>query len=97
MITSDTASILNQLANCEKTGSLEGVQIESWTGGGQPPPYYRSHQFRLLTSGGRDLLEFATVQWDKRYAPPNLQEKFSLPGRPPDISSVARLLREAGI
>ena len=97
MVQLDTAFILAQLANCEKTGRLGGLEIEFWTGGGQPPPYYRSDQFRLLTSDGNDLLQFTTIKWDKRYDPPDLHEKFLLQAVPSDIESVARLLRETGV
>jgi len=36
MLTSDAAFVLAQLAKCENTGRLEGVEIEYRTGGGLP-------------------------------------------------------------
>ncbi len=97
VLSSDGEFVLAQLAHCERAGMLEGVEIEYWTGGGQPPPYYRSDQFRLLTSDGRDVMQFVTIKSDERYDPPNLQEKSSLPARNSDIQNVARLLRETRV
>jgi hypothetical protein len=94
MNVSDSKGILRLLENCENSGNLQGVTIEYWIGGGLPPPYYRSDQFRLLTVSGRDMLEYSTLKWDKNPERTGLQEKFSLPAQPSDIKSVARLLRE---
>ena len=67
------------------------ILVPFYPGADMPPPQYRSDQSRLLTSGGHDLLQFATMKGS------GLQEQFLLQARPSDIKSVARLLRETGV
>jgi hypothetical protein len=85
-------SILTRLAEIERSGRLTGLEIEFWSGGGLPPPYYRSEQLRLATRGGRDIMEFAKLKWDESFDPPQLQEKWLYPLQPDQTSTVARLL-----
>jgi hypothetical protein len=85
-------AILARLAAAERAGRLNGLEIEFWSGGGLPPPYYRSDQLRLMTRGAQDVVEFATIKWDESFNPPQLQEKWLLPLRPEQTSEVIRLL-----
>jgi hypothetical protein len=85
-------SMLAKLAEIEHSGRLAGLEMEFWSGGGLPPPYYRSEQLRLTTRGGRDIVEFAKLKWDNSFDPPQLQEKWFLLLRPDQTSTVARLL-----
>ena len=68
---------LADLDRLARLGRLDGVTLEYWVGGGLPPPYYRSDQSRLLTSGGRDLLEFARPCHDPINRHEGLVEKFA--------------------
>lgn len=97
MSESDVQYVLAVLSQWETTGTLGGAEMEYWTGGGQPPPYYRSDQFRLHTVDGIEILEFAKVKYDSRYEPSNLLEKFRLPAQPSDVKTIARLLRDTGV
>ena len=97
MASTQDSVVLHRLLQCEQTGRLDGLEIEIWTGGGQPPPYYRSDQFRLLVSSGRDVLEFARIKFDAAYEPPDIVEKFQLMAQPADVQTIARLLRETGV
>jgi hypothetical protein len=87
----------DQLRRCEATGRMDGLEIEYWTGGGHPPPYFRSDQFRLLTVGGIEMLEFDTLAYAPRFRGEALILEFQLPARPEDVRTVARLLRETGV
>jgi hypothetical protein len=88
---------LARLERSAQTGRLGGLEIEYWIGGGQPPPYYRSDQFRLLTVQGRDTLEFARPLWDDAFKPPQLVEKFQRPANTADVRRIARLILDAGV
>ncbi len=85
-------SMLTKLAETERSGRLTGLEIEFWSGGGLPPPYYRSEQLRLTTRGGRDIVEFAKLKWDQSFDPPQLQDKWLYPLQPDQTSTIARLL-----
>jgi hypothetical protein len=96
MVSTQDTVVLHRLQLSEQTGRLDGLEIEIWTGGGQPPPWYRSDQFRLLVSNNHDGLEFARIRFDTAYDPPDLVEKFQLVAQPADVQLIARLLRESG-
>jgi hypothetical protein len=81
----------------EATGRLDGLEIEYWTGGGHPPPFYRSEQLRLLTVAGIDTVEFATVAYAPAFPGAALVLKFQLAACPEEIRTVARLLRETAV
>ena len=72
-------SMLTKLAEIERSGRLTGLEIEFWSGGGLPPPYYRSEQLRLTTRGGRDIMEFAKLKWDESFDPTAGAGKMALP------------------
>src|SRR5689334_3028241 len=74
-MTSDERLVLNRLEGVEQTGSLGGMTIEIWSGGGQPPPYYKSEQLRFMSSAGRDVLEFASLRFDSKFDPQAVQDK----------------------
>jgi hypothetical protein len=88
---------LARLERSAQTGRLDGLEIEYWQGGGLPPPYYRSDQFRVLTVEGRDTLELARPLWDKAFEPPQLTETFQRPATPADVRHIARLILDAGV
>ena len=92
-----TGGFLARLERSAQTGRLDGLEIEYWVGGGLPPPYYRSDQFRVLTVQGRDTLEFARPLWDDAFKPPQLVEKFQRPATTADVRRVARLILDAGV
>lgn len=97
-MTKSTAElILERLANSERTGRLDGLEIEFWKGGGLPPPNYKSDQLRLMTAGGREVIEFASLRWDSRFDPPSVQDKWILAVDPADVSEVARLLQSTQV
>lgn len=97
MTTDDEKTCLEALRTAETTGELQGLEIEVWTGGGQPPPYYRSDQFRLLSGGGRDTIQFARPLYYPGREPSTLIEKFMMDARPDEVKTVARLIREGYI
>ena len=80
----------------EASGTLGGVVIECWFGGGQPPPYYRSDQIRLLRGEDGDSVQFATLAFAPFLDPPSVVLRFRIPASPADIREVARLLRTSG-
>lgn len=83
------------LARMEATGKLEGVEFEHYVGGGLPPPYYHSDQFRLLSRDGRDTIEFATANYSSKPAKdtPYPRDVYQLPAQPDDVKTLARSLR----
>jgi len=93
----EVENVSDQLRRCEATGRLDGLEIEYWTGGGLPQPSFRSDQFRLLTVGGVEMLEFDTVAYAPRFTCEGLILEFQLPARHEDVRTVARLLRETGV
>jgi hypothetical protein len=97
MSQSDVEKLLDQLRRREATGRLEDLEIEYWTGGGHPPPFYRSDQFRLLTCRGVETVEFATVAYAPAFERTALTLKYQLPARPEDVRTVTRLLRQTGV
>jgi hypothetical protein len=86
-----------RLERAAAVGRLEGLEIEYWVGGGAPPPHHRSDQLRLLTQGGRDVVEFARPLWDESFDPPDLIEKFTADAEPADVQSVLRLILESRV
>ena len=92
MTESHLEAILERLQAAERTGRLDGLEIEFWKGGGLPPPYYQSDQLRLMTVGIREVIEFATLKWDQNFDPPNLHEKWTLALQAAQTSEVTRLL-----
>ncbi len=85
------------LAAVEKTGRLEGMEIEYYVSGGLPPPHYRSDQFRALTREGRDLLEYARPSYTAKPAQGASYplDIYTLPATPDEIRTLAKLTREA--
>jgi hypothetical protein len=90
-------NILAKLKQSEATGRLDGLEVEYWTGGGQPPPFYRSEQFRLMTVEGKDIAQCATVAYAPAFQPNDLMIKIQAPVQAADVKNVARLLRESKI
>ena len=86
------------LAACEASGKLDGAEIEYYVAGGLPPPHYRSDQLRLLVQGGRDMVEFATPNYDPKLAKGNAYalDIYAIAATPDDVRSVARSMRETG-
>ncbi len=97
MTTNNETYFLDALKSAETTGNLQGLEIEVWTGGGQPPPYYRSDQFRLLSLSGRDVLQFARPLFYPSREPATLVEKFVMEAKPDELRTVARLILEGEI
>ena len=88
---------LPEIARLAEQGRLDGVTIEYWVGGGLPPPFYRSDQFRLLTVEKRDVLEFARPYRDPATKREGLIEKFQLPAQPSDIRGLGKLILDARV
>lgn len=78
-------------------GRLNGVTIEYWVGGGPPPPFYRSDQFRLLTVENSDILEFARPYHDPKKKLEGLVEKFQLAAQPSAVRRLAQLIIDTGV
>ena len=89
--------ILEQIAGSERTGTLDGLEIEFWKGGGLPPPDYKSDQLRLMTTGGRDVIEFASLKWDSRFDPPQVHEKWVVAANSVEIRKLAHLLQSTHV
>jgi hypothetical protein len=96
MVSNDEGACLEALARAAATGRLHGLEIEVWHGGGQPPPYYRSDQFRLLTQGGRDIQTFARPLFYPGSEPETLMEQFRMEVGPEMIRTLAGLIQEGG-
>jgi hypothetical protein len=88
---------LADLARLAEQGRLEGVTVEYWVGGGLPPPFYRSDQFRLLTFENRDIFEFARPYRDPATKREGLVEKFQLAAQPSDVRRLAKLILDTGV
>jgi len=88
---------LAELSRLAEQGRLDGVSIEYWVGGGLPPPYYRSDQFRLLSVENRDTLEFARPYRDPAAKLEGLVEKYQLPAQPSEVRGLAKLILETGV
>jgi hypothetical protein len=86
--------LLKRLSTAAREGRLDGLQIEYWVGGGQPPPFYRSEQFRLLANDDKPQLEFSVLRFHKELKPNEVKEVFSLPAEPEDVRAVAGMLVE---
>ena len=84
--------IMATIVEAAQNGRLGGLTIEYWVGGGQPPPYYRSEQFRVSEKDSVDQMVFSILRFDDRYEPPQLSETFSLPARRENIQTIAQLL-----
>jgi hypothetical protein len=95
MALGDETTLLEVLGTVEKRGELQGLELEVWTGGGEPPPHYRSDQFRLLSWNGRDTIQFARPLYYPGREPSALIEKFLMPAKPDEVKALARLIREA--
>jgi len=88
---------LPEIARLAGQGRLDGVTIEYWVGGGAPPPFYRSGQFRLITVEKSDVLEFARPYHDPATKREGLIEKFQLPAQPSKIRRLAKLILDTGV
>jgi len=86
------------LRAAEKTGKLDGLEIEYYVSGGLPPPHYVSEQFRLLVRDGHDVLEFATPNYDPKLPQGASYPKdiYTLPATPEDAKTIARLVLASG-
>jgi hypothetical protein len=89
--------VLARLTQAARDGKLDGLQIESWVGGGQPPPFYRSEQFRLLLKDGRSLMEFAVLRFPDALTPKEVTEKHTLAADPADVRAVAGQMLETKV
>lgn len=84
---------LAELARLAEQGKLDGVTIEYWVGGGLPPPFYRSDQFRLVTVARGDILEFTRPYHDPdRTKSSESNERFYLVAQPSDVRKLAQLI-----
>ncbi|MEK7404378.1 MAG: hypothetical protein AAB225_04660, partial [Acidobacteriota bacterium] len=86
-----------EIARLAERGHLNGVTIEYWVGGGPPPPFYRSDQFRLLTVENSDILEFARPYHDPKKKLEGLVEKFQLAAQPSAVRRLAQLIIDTGV
>jgi hypothetical protein len=100
MTQTDTEALLEALHGCIVQGQLAGCEIEYWTGGGQPPPYYRSDQFRLHTVDGRDVAELAKPRYDVPAPSPEggyPVERDVLTALPEHVRAVAQMIVVCGV
>ncbi len=89
----DTPALLEALGGCLAQGRLDGCEVEYWTGGGLPPPYYRSDQFRLHAIEGREVVELARPRYDVP-APGDAYpvERFIMDARPEHVRAVVQMI-----
>ena len=94
----DTQWAEEALRATEKSGRLDGLEIEHYVGGGLPPPHYRSDQLRLLAKDGRDTFEFATPHYEEKVPEGGTYplDIYTLPATPEEVKTFARLVRESG-
>jgi hypothetical protein len=92
-----SASSIGILNEIERSGSVGANQLEYYVGGGQPPPYYRSDQFRAYRLGSQEILELSQVVWDQRYTPSELHRIYRLPAQPGEIREIVRLIIDARV
>lgn len=97
MAATELLDIEHLLQAVEASGTLGGVVVEYWFGGGQPPPYYRSDQLRLFRGEEGDMAQFATLAYAPFFEPPSVVARFRIPASAADIREVARLLRTSGV
>lgn len=81
------------LARLERTGKLNGAEIEYYVGGGLPPPATRNDQLRLFTREGREVVEFARSNFKRTEFNPYALDIYQLPAEPADVRTIARLIR----
>lgn len=92
MNNSSAESILKRL---EKTGKLDGVEIEHYVGGGMPPPFLHNDQLRFHTHEGREIMEFAKSNFKRTEFNPAALDIYQLPADPADVRIIARLILAA--
>jgi hypothetical protein len=90
------SNVVAALDRVEKTGQLDGVSIEYWIGGGLPPPYYRSDQFRLFQDAGEAVIQFVRRRHDENVKPPDFLERFRMKSNPTVVRTIAARIRETG-
>ena len=66
--------IADKLALAAKTGRADGLTIEYWIGGGQPPPYYRSEQLLVTSHDDRLTIDLAIMRFHPRLTPQEVLE-----------------------
>jgi hypothetical protein len=81
------------LERLEKTGKLDGIEIEYYVGGGAPPPYTRNDQLRLHTNEGREVVEFAKSNFKYTEYNPYPLDIYRLPAEPADVRTLVKLIR----
>ena len=96
--TMDAQAALAALKKAEATGKLDGLEIEHYIGGGMPPPYYRSEQFRLYGDAGRDTLAFVTPDYTANVGQGEAYPRsaYRIASTPAEVTTIARLVRESG-
>lgn len=92
MNNSSAKSILERL---EKTGKLDGVEIEHYVGGGMPPPYTHNDQLRFHTQEGREVVEFAKSNFKRTEFNPYALDIYRLPAEAADVRTIAKLILAA--
>ena len=92
-----TTYLAERLAAVAATGRLDGLTLEYWKGGGLPPPLYRSEQLRVMMAGGREVVEFANMFFDKNYKPDTLHEKWTVAATPEELRALARAMLDVHV
>jgi hypothetical protein len=81
------------LERIERSGKLDGVEIEYYVGGGAPPPYTRNDQLRFHTHEGREVVEFAKSNFKYPEYNPYPLDIYRLPVEPADVCAIVKLIR----
>jgi hypothetical protein len=87
------------LLTIEYTGALtNGVEIEFYVGGGLPPPYHRSEQFRLILHDGRTVFRFVTPDYTAavKQGEPYPRHVYQILATPEEVMALAKLVRRSG-
>ena len=87
----DSDIIAEKLALAATTGRADGLTIEYWIGGGQPPPYYRSEQLLVTSHDDRLTITQAVMRFPPRLAPAEVLEIRTLTS---DDEELRRLAEE---
>jgi hypothetical protein len=95
MANATVEAIDRALGRAAETGALGTLEIEYWFGGGLPPPHYRSDQFRMFESGGKAVMVFAVMGFDKTLTPPEVHEKWTLNPTSDQIMNIASQVRQS--
>lgn len=84
--------VITKLKQVADNGQIDELQFEYWVGGGQPPPYYRSEQLRLLAVSEVVRFEFARLRFDARLPPDGATERWTMQSDVATFRAISKFL-----